>query len=257
MIVTKLQGGLGNQLFQWATTENLSIKYNCDIFFDKSYFQSSANSLVTQWNYELDKFDNIKIKETDGSNLNKIYDNFIFTEIHNNSYLDGYWQSEKYFLENQEFIKNKLKIKDSFVNHIYEKYPILQENTVSLHVRRGDYLNIQDHHPVQTIEYYNNCIEELNENNINIMVFSNDIDWCIDNLKYKNITYVLNQTNVDDLYTMSLCRHNIIANSSFSWWGAWLNRNQNKKVIAPKKWFGINNIHIDTKDLLPKSWIKL
>jgi hypothetical protein len=256
MIITKLQGGLGNQLFQWAAAENLSIKHQCDIFFDKSYFESSSNGLVTRWNYELDKFDNLNIHEPKEFNLNRIYDNFTFKEIPNHSYLDGYWQSEKYFIENEKAIKNKLKINDTLKNNIYKKYPILQENTVSLHIRRGDYLNIQDHHPIQTIEYYTNCIEGLDEKNINIIIFSNDIDWCINNLKYKNLTYAVNNTNIEDLYAMSLCSHNIIANSSFSWWGAWLNNNKNKKVFAPKKWFG-PSCGLSDSDIIPKNWIKI
>jgi hypothetical protein len=256
MIITKLQGGLGNQLFQWAVTENLSIKYNCDIFFDKSYFRLAPNGIVTKWDYELDKFNSLNIKESNEFNLNKIYDNFIFQNLTNNSYLDGCWQSEKYFIENKQTIENKLKINNVLKNNIYKKYPTLQENTLSLHIRRGDYLNIQDHHPIQTIEYYNNCIEELNEKNINIIIFSNDIDWCVNNLKYKNITYAVNTTNIEDLYTMSLCTHNIIANSSFSWWGAWLNQNKNKKVFAPKKWFG-PSCEFNDSDIIPQSWTKI
>lgn len=256
MIVTKLQGGLGNQLFQWAATKNLSIKHQCDIFFDKTYFQSSSNGLVTRWNYELDKFSNLNIKEANKINLDIVYDNFIYKDIPNNSYLDGYWQSEKYFIENKDLISNTLKINDSIKNNIYRKYSILKENTVSLHIRRGDYLNIQDYHPIQTIEYYNNCLEELNDKNIQIIIFSNDIDWCVDNLKYKNITYAINNSNIYDLYTMSLCRHNIIANSSFSWWGAWLNNNINKKVFAPKKWFGKSSPLSDS-DIVPNDWIKI
>jgi hypothetical protein len=254
MIITKLQGGLGNQLFQWAVSRSLSIKNNTEYYFDMSYFSSPNYSSVVKWNFELDKF-NIKLnKPSNFLKLEHIIDNFHYKEINDNSYLDGYWQSEKYFIENEETIRLDLKIKNELMIYLYHKYSILLENTVSIHVRRGDYLNLSEFHPIQTIEYYEKAYSLINDKNINVVVLSNDIQWCKDNFKFDNITYIEGETNIVDMYIMSLCKHNIIANSSFSWWGAWLNNNKNKKVIAPVNWFG-PKANIYTGDIIPKKWI--
>lgn len=257
MIVTKLQGGLGNQLFQWAITRSLSEKYKTDYYFDLSYFNKSSTGLVSKWNIELDNLNiDFKTSQLGSFNLNHIIDNFHFRQIDNNSFLDGYWQSEKYFIEIENLIRNDLKIDKNIYNYIINRYPILNENTVSLHIRRGDYLNLQYYHPIQTVEYYKGAYDIINDNNINVIVLSNDIEWCKENIKFNNITYIENETNIMDLYIMSMCKNNIIANSSFSWWGAWLNNNKDKKVIAPKSWFG-PSANLYEGDILPEKWIKL
>ena len=141
-------------------------------------------------------------------------------------------------------------------NYILNKYSILNENTVSLHVRRGDYINKENYHPLQTIDYYKNAYDIINENSINVLILSDDVNWCKKNIKFNNISYIENETNIIDLYIMSLCKHNIIANSSFSWWGAWLNENKNKKVICPINWFG-EKTNIYTGDITPEKWLKI
>jgi len=135
-----------------------------------------------------------------------------------------------------------------------KKYNILNKDTVSIHVRRGDYTNLQHIHPLQSIEYYENAYNIIDDKSINVLVFSDDIEWCKNNIKFENITYIEGETNIVDMYIMSLCTHNIIANSSFSWWGAWLNNNKNKKVIAPINWFGSQS-NLYTGDIIPKKWI--
>lgn len=251
MIVTKLQGGLGNQLFQWAISENLSINHNTEVYYDLSYFKNSSS-----WNLELNKFD-ININEFKGPvNLKIINDNFHYKNIENNSYLNGYWQSEKYFIEIENIIKNKLSIKDELESYILNKYPFLNSNTVSLHIRRGDYVNLQNYHPLQTVEYYKKAYDIINDSSVNIIILSNDIPWCKENLNFNNMFFIENETNIVDLYIMSKCRNNIIANSSFSWWGAWLNSNVDKKVIAPSKWFG-PQAGIYENDIVPEKWIKI
>jgi hypothetical protein len=163
MITTKLQGGLGNQLFQWAATKALSIKHNTDYTFDFSYFNSN------RWNLELNKFKKIILKKYNESILlNIVTDDFYFKKIENNSFLDGYWQSEKYFNEIDCLIREDLKIENNIKEYIVNKYSVLNENTVSLHVRRGDYVNIQNFHPLQTIDYYKNAYDTINENSINV-----------------------------------------------------------------------------------------
>ena len=255
MIVTKLQGGLGNQLFQWAVSRRLSEKYNTDYYFDTSYFDTTSTSLVSKWDLEIDKL-NISVKQAPLNNLNVINDNFHYQEIKNNKFLDGYWQSEKYFIESEIDIRNDLKINETMIHYIMNKYPILNKETVSMHIRRGDYLNLQDNHPVQPLDYYNKAYDLINDLNINVIVFSNDMQWCKNNIKFDNITYIEGETNIVDMYIMSLCKHNIIANSSFSWWGAWLNENVDKKVIAPINWFGPSST-LYVGDIIPEKWIKI
>lgn len=253
MIVTKLQGGLGNQIFQWAVTRYLSVKYNTDYNFELSYFQ------LMDWELELNKFKNLKIEEYKYNvpvSLKMVNDDFNFKIIQDDSFLNGYWQSEKYFTEIDSLIREDLKIDDSIKNYIINKYPILNENTVSLHVRRGDYIKKSNWHVIQNLDYYKKAYGIINDDSINVLVFSDDINWCKENIKFDNITYIEGETNIVDMYIMSLCKHNIIANSSFSWWGAWLNENKDKKVIAPINWFG-PQANLYTGDIIPEKWIKI
>lgn len=254
MIVIKLQGGLGNQLFQWAIGRSLSTKYKTNLYFDTSYFYNKQIGVVSKWDMDISKL--VEINEMNNNSLRIISDNFYYQDISDNSFLDGYWQSEKYFIDIEEHIREKLKISDNDREEILNRYPILEKNTVSIHVRRGDYKNLQHIHPLQSIEYYKNAYNIINDNSINVLVFSDDINWCKENIKFNNITYIEGETNIVDMYIMSLCTHNIIANSSFSWWGAWLNNNENKKVIAPLNWFGSDSSFY-TGDIIPEKWIKI
>jgi len=119
-----------------------------------------------------------------------------------------------------------------------------------LHVRRGDYLQLPTHHPTCTIDYYHKALANFDGK---VLVFSDDIDWCRKTFQDPRFEFVKGNLDYIDLYLMSMCKNNIIANSSFSWWAAWLNDNKDKKVIAPKKWFGPAISH-NTMDLYPKKW---
>ena len=121
-----------------------------------------------------------------------------------------------------------------------------------MHVRRGDYLKFKDTHPPCSVEYYNQAISSFSESSI-FLVISDDIEWCKENFLGDKFYFVEGNEDYIDLYLMSLCKNNIIANSSFSWWAAWLNRNKEKIVIAPEKWFG-NEVQYNTDNLLPSSW---
>jgi len=236
MIITKLQGGLGNQLFQWAVTKSLSKKYECDYKFEMSYF-SSINSRPL----DILKFKNVKIPILDKyykcvTPVNVVNDNFRYKDIQDNSFLNGYWQTEKYFYENKEEIRNCLQFPLECEEKIFNKYPFLNKECTSVHIRRGDYIGLPDFHPLQDVSYYDNSLKTLSAENI--VVLSDDIDWCKQNLRLKNCLFVEKEDNLTTLKIMSLCKNNVIANSSFSWWGAWLNPNKDKRVVAPKKWFG-------------------
>ena len=184
--------------------------------------------------------------------------------ITDDSYMIGYWQSEHYFINSESSIRNeftfRLPVSDLNVE-ISNK--IKSNNSVGLHVRRGDYFNnaqTKAVHGLASIDYYNLAVRYIRDkvNLPHLFIFSDDIDWVKDNLKTDLPCTYLNHNNGQESYAdmrlMSLCSHQIIANSSFSWWGAWLNPSPDKVVIAPRNWFATE---VDTKDLIPTSWITL
>lgn len=257
MIIIKLQGGLGNQLFQWAFAKSLSIDLDCEIYFDLSFLNANIPGITKRY-FELNKFPHIT--ETSATNeyknltLQVITDNSSINNINKNTnyYLNGYFQSEQYFQHNKKLIKQNLKLDTIQNNNTYKD--IINSNSVSIHVRRTDYLLNQHHHPIQDKIYYDEALSYIKDYD-KIFIFSDDIDWCKNNLKYQNITFVTGQSNIEDLILMSNCKHNIIANSSFSWWSAWINDNINKTIVAPKRWFGPN--HQYNYEMIPDSWIRI
>jgi hypothetical protein len=257
MIITKLQGGLANQLFQFAYGKYLSEKYQTELLLDITFYKNQFN--VTQRHFCLNKFPNLKYKIFDFITNDKqtisIGDDFNYCELNYNTeynyYLNGFWQSEKYFIQIHQIIKDELRCPKEFLN----KFSYLEENNVSLHVRRTDYVTSNGHHPLQPISYYQQALDIIGCYD-NLLVFSDDIEWCKNNLKFDKMIFIEGQDDIEDLWLMSFCKHNIIANSSFSWWGAWLNSNEDKKVIAPKNWFG-TQANLNTSDLIPSSWIKI
>ncbi len=280
MKIVKVQGGLGNQLFQYAFYKALQ-KYNSnkDIYLDKSLYETD-----TFRKYGLDHFNtqiNIatekqikKIKNNKGfriffrlfyknfkTGLFGIYQPEVFEEKRH-VYYQGYFQTEKYFSDIKEEIIKDLQLKNP-INDTNKKMIELMTscNSVSLHIRRGDYVELEDIHGLCNLDYYNNALKIIKEKvkNPKIFVFSDDLKWCKENLnKDIPMTFVdINDdsTNYLDLNLMRNCKHNIIANSTFSWWGAWLNTNQNKIVIAPKIWH--KKYQHKFKDIIPESWIRL
>ena len=148
-------------------------------------------------------------------------------------------------------------ITEKLEEEIQNKYgEVLNQNTCSIHVRRGDYLNLSEHHPLCDIEYYKDAMEHMPNDTV-YLVFSDDISWCKENFLGDNYIFIEDNSDIFDLYLMSLCHNNIIANSSYSWWGAWLNNNKNKIVVSPKMWFGPAKVGLDTKDVHCKNWIKI
>jgi hypothetical protein len=268
MIISKLQGGLGNQMFQWAYAKHLSKTYETNFYLDISFYNHQIG--VTKREYDLTKFPNIiaNILPNENELWNKetikpikgISDNFIFNELQyddgNHFYLDGFWQTEKYFKGSRDVIIKELSPSEDVKNKLLSKYTQLGEDNISLHIRRTDYIaptNLVL--TIQPIEYYQNAIEFINEYD-NIFIFSDDIQWCKENLSFNNMVFVEGNDDVEDIWIMSLCNKNVIANSSFSWWGAWLNDNDNKVVVAPKDWF-INSSNLSSGDIIPKNWIKI
>lgn len=293
ILVVKIWGGLGNQMFQYATARALAIDNNADLLIDTSTFLKNSVH-ETPRSYRLNVFQNIGLEFVDSKLVGKILPNFklgflnkvyktinkninlnkrhkienglIYSEIRMNTpilYLDGYWQSEKYFLAKSDFIFNDFDLNYLRENQLLK--PLIEnidsKTSISIHVRRGDYVTNSQanaYHGTCDLNYYAKAIERiiklLSEQEVSFFIFSDDVAWCKENLSIPyDHTYVVTQEDYHDLYLMSICKHNIIANSSFSWWGAWLNRNNNKKVIVPGKWFAQN---VKT-DLIPEEWIKI
>jgi hypothetical protein len=263
MILKRIQGGLGNQMFQWAFGRNLSIKYNRELLIDKSFYNYQGE-LVRY--FSLNKF-SLNCVEINQSNINKFKSNtvkvlsdpnyfvdYILSE-NENYFLDGYWQSEKFFSENEDIILKDFEYNSTKIENISNEIDFKNNSVVSIHVRRGDYVDADGMYPLQPISYYKNTIDLIG-NYDKLLIFSDDISWCENNFNFDNMIFSRGLDNVEDLTLMSMCNHNIIANSSFSWWGAKLNKNVDKKVIAPSNWYG-PKMNIETKDLIPDKWIKI
>lgn len=175
-------------------------------------------------------------------------------ELPDGSYLDGYWQSEKYFSDYEERIREEFSVRAPLDGRSLELAEQMRERpSVSVHVRRGDYFSnpvTAAVHQVCDVEYFQRGIAYLGERleNPTFFVFSDEPDWARDNLRIPYPTTVISHNdasrNYGDLRLMSLCDHHIIANSSFSWWGAWLDPSSDKIVVAPKTWFGASGLRI-------------
>lgn len=243
MVTCKLMGGMGNQMFQIAATIALAFRSDSDYGIPATF--SDAKRKIAFGHFPLASERDARFFYREPS--------FTYNEIpyQDGICIDGYFQSEKYF---SDFRKGVI---DAF-GLSYEK----NKGVVSIHIRRGDYMELEQFHPFVSQEYITDSIYHFYAKGYkNFLVFSDDMDWCRKTLSGTNFPlcrfqYSNGKSESDDIRRMSGCEHNIIANSSFSWWGAWLNRNPEKIVIAPKRWFGKSMNH-DTKDLIPENWIRL
>jgi hypothetical protein len=149
----------------------------------------------------------------------------------------GYFQSDKYFIDFSDEIINLFGPDQKFKDFVCGEFPIIgRERVCSINVRRGDYLNYPDYHPVISPEYIHKCLDIIKPSHC--MVFSDDIEWCKENIRFPGCTYVEDYPPHEQLWIMSMCHDFIISNSSFSWWGAYLSRITDKRVFAPSVWFG-------------------
>jgi hypothetical protein len=256
MVTCELMGGLGNQLFQIATTTALALRNNDTACFDIDGHRiglqgRNASEYLTN---VYSKLLNKKIESSDVFNEN----GFDYKEIEykENLKLVGYFQSEKYFSDYKKEINELFQPNEDIKTYILQKYGnILDKNTCSIHIRHGDYLMFPNHHPPCSVNYYNKAMEYFD--NTLFLIFSDDINWCKTIFKGDNFIFIENELDYIDLYIMSMCKNNIMANSSFSWWGSWLNNNENKKIIVPSKWFGIAYSDMKTDDLYTNKMIKI
>ena len=238
MIYIKLDGRLGNNLFQIAAgvslAKKLSVAYKA-VPLDKEYADQFKQSI----------FRKIDFQETFPENL----------PLQSDMIIDGFFQSEKYF--DKELVRALFEIDEDIRSYINQKYrSVLDRSPVSIHVRRGDYLELQEYYPICRMNYYKKAMKHFPPDTTYLIV-SDDIDWCKMNFKGDNFFFSENETPLTDLYLQSFCTHNIISNSTFAWWGAWLNPNPDKKVIYPSPWFGFYYRNYNTKDLCPPEWVQV
>lgn len=297
MIIVRLKGGLGNQMFQYAAARRLAHTHGTTVMIDDTFLRGKQAG-CTQRKLELN---NLKVSFKIARSLELIRitgqktarietmliailtrlghfkDQYLhFSEndfsfdpavlaLPENTYLNGYWQSERYFLDIAEIIRNEFSVRNELSGKNKEFATLIQEsNSVSVHIRRGDYATnkkTNEFHGLCNKEYYRTCVNRIAAkiSSPTFFVFTDDHAWVMKHFETPYSTIIVshndNTDSHEDMRLMSLCKHNIIANSSFSWWAAWLNRNQHKMVYAPSPWF--KNGFVNTEDLLPSSWITI
>lgn len=281
-------------MFQYAFGKALAIKNNTELTLSTSYLQSKLpfKRWTTPMQYELDifrlkanleenifsnklypfaKMEHLLREKMNDSKMNVVKE----TQFHfqpalldapDNSFVKGNFQSEKYFESIESVIRDEFKFtKQLDLENLKWKNEILNSNSVSIHIRRGDYISLKQNankFAQIPLSYYQSAITYISQNlpSSVFFVFSDDIKWVKENLiSDAPLHFIENnntpQTSHFDMQLMSLCKHNIICNSTFSWWSAWLNNNPQKMVIAPQNWFA--DISINSQDIIPDEWIKL
>jgi len=249
MIYIVFSDRLGNNLFQFATALTLSSEiticvpladeYKATLKYRDTFFKG-----FVILNYIPE---GIEIYEEPFYHYQKIP-----YRKHQDLVIRGYFQSYKYI--NRDLVLDQFSFSPQILNFLKSNYSEIQNsNYTSIHVRRGDYLKLPYKHPFCGLRYYKKAIKLIGKNE-KFVVTSDDIQWCKKHLKLSNVIFIENTSPIIDMCIQSLCKNNIISNSSFSWWAAYLNKNNNKVVIAPSYWFGFN-FKVNTKDLLPESYI--
>ena len=283
MIIVRIMGGLGNQMFQYAAARALANRLNMQLRLDLREFKKYKLHKYGLDSYLLDskiateedlkEFPHWQLslsKALKNIGINKkfyVEPSFHYSEawekLNGETYMYGYFQSEKYFNMSEGDIRKEFVLREEIADkNIRIINQCENSESVSVHVRRGDYITNQkvlEKHGICSLDYYKNAISLIRDKfqMPKFFVFSNDIKWAKENLNFgEDAVFVMGNENVPalDLHIMARCRHHIIANSSFSWWGAWLGDYSKKYVIAPTPWF---DSKIVEKDLVPSSWVKI
>lgn len=251
-------GGLGNQMFQVAHAICEGKKHNVDVKFKpESNGQLQGNNMSSY-------VDNIlkKLKfERFADNLIHVHQGaFEYRElefpINEKIEFHGYYQSSKYFYGYENLVKELFSPSYEDKKFLQEKYPNIEDkNTLSIHLRRGDYLNFPSIHPTISVEYIEMALKIIGEYS-HVFIFSDDLQWAKQNISLKNSFFVDDLKDYEQIWMMSLCNNNILSNSSFSWWGAFLNKHKDKKVLCPSVWFGPDG-EKNWEDIYEKDWIKV
>lgn len=290
MIVSQLYGGLGNQLFQYAMGRALAARRQTTLALDTSKFET-----YTLRSYRLQHFAitarpltarerrALHIPSERTGVVRRLISRVVRTpfmpvvrersfrfdacvlQAPAHCYLEGYWQSPKYFASIESVIRREFRLCEPLTDSdAAMKSRMARQASVSVHVRRGDYISNRTtalYHGTCSPAYYLSAEDRLRRllGELTLFVFSDDPAWCEANLRFKSRTFIVRQDGPDrdyvDLELMSSCQHHIIANSTFGWWGAWLCPNPAKIVITPKNWFQDSNI--SAEDLVPENWLRL
>lgn len=254
MITCSLKGGLGNQMFQIAATYSLAIDNNDSAIFDLDKCYTPLQGKTSN-HYKGSIFKNLETSsDIQFENFYKeISFNYSKIPYSKNLLIDGYFQDENYFAHNSEKVKDLFHLDNSIKNKIIDNFSTPLESCVSVHVRRGDYLLFPEIHPICDVNYY---LEAMNyfKPDTKFIFISDDINWVKNTFRNNNYLYADFKDEIFDLILMTLCGSNIIANSTFSWWGAYLNKNKNKKILCPPVWFGPEG---PKENIIPSNWLKI
>ncbi len=275
-------GRLGNQMFQYAALRGIAANRGFDWGVPPEG-TSGVDEYGCENNYCMFETFKMAAATEEHQHISNDYPWAVWKEFHfneelfnecpDNVNLDGYFQTEKYFKNVDKELREDFKFQDSIYQPCKEMIDSLGEGRkIFLHIRRGDpklpwaYVNLEAAHPVCTWEYYEKALAQFPDD-VPVVVFSDVIEWCKEQEFFKPDRFIFSETTDEladgqrvpwtDLCLMSLCTDAIIANSSFSWWGAWLIDNPDKTVVAPKKWFGSQYDHYNMDDLIPEGWIEV
>ena len=250
-------GRFGNQLFQYATLYAVSKTLGCD--FGVPY-KSKSNNEYSKF-YLPECFPNLTAKDSSEANILHIlqergfkFDDSVFS-VPDNTDINGYFQSEKYFINYKDKILSEYVFNKQIQQKAFKIRSLAKSQAISIHLRLGDYLNLQDCHPVCSIKYYQESLSMV-PNDLLIYVFSDDLEKAKKFFDFMNrdVIFVEGGDKYVEMCLMSLCDYHIIANSSFSWWGAWLSNS--KKTIAPARWFGDSlKVPQNWSDIYCRNWI--
>jgi len=253
-------GRLGNQMFQYAALRGIADKHGYDFTIPESDFNDEWNDHQL---FEVFNLPNLKNRGKVGDKFLQErqfnYDPELVEQCPDDVSLYGYFQTEKYFSHITDSIKEDFTFKKDVVENCKEVMEELSE-PIALHVRRTDYVEKSQDHPPCSLKYYHEALKRFHEKRP-VVIFSDDVKWCKEQEIFKPDRFLVSETdnNVYDLCMMTMCDDYIIANSSFSWWGAWLSHNPDPTVIAPKKWFGDTGYTAknNTEDICPDRWVKI
>jgi len=253
-------GRLGNQMFQYAALRGIADKHGYDFTIPESDFNDEWNDHQL---FEVFNLPNLKNRGRVGDKFLQErqfnYDSELVEQCPDDVSLYGYFQTERYFSHITDSIKEDFTFKSDVVENCKEVIGGL-ENPISLHVRRTDYVEKSQDHPPCSLDYYKEALSRFDSDRT-VVIFSDDVKWCKEQEIFKPDRFLVSETdnNVYDLCMMTMCSDYIIANSSFSWWGAWLSKNSNPTVIAPKRWFGTTGYTAknNTEDIVPDRWTKI
>jgi len=270
-------GRLGNQMFQYASLRGIAAKNGYDWCIPSDDYNHKDNYGL----FETFKMTNVKPNNLGFVNAISVEENDhcfseeFFTKLPDNVNLNGYFQTEKYFSHIKDEILEDFTFHDDYYNPCKEYIDSLESEPIFLHIRRSDSIGREEYHPILPISYFEDALKKFPEDTP-CFVFSDDVEWCKSQKIFEQDRFLFNESNgrysyrtVDgtgkmqntllpqvDLCLMSLCSGAIVSNSSFSWWGAWLQNNRGQVVAPnPKKWFGTAMTHLDTSDIVPESWI--